>query len=90
MRKQIIDAIFNQMETDESIFFLTADMGINLVEKIEQKFPRRFVNVGIAEQNLIGVAAGLANAGFRPFAYTISNFLIQKEVLVQLYPRGIP
>jgi transketolase len=66
------------MEIDEKIFFLTADMGINLVEKFEDKYPSRFLNVGIAEQNLIGVAAGLAESGMRPYVYTISNFLIHR------------
>ena len=45
MRNLIIDAIFQQMEVDESIFFLTADMGINLVEKFRDRFPKRFANV---------------------------------------------
>jgi transketolase len=66
------------MATNQDIFFLTADMGINLVEKFEDKYPDRFVNVGIAEQNLIGVSAGLANLGYRPFAYTISNFAVHR------------
>ena len=78
MRNNIIASLIEEMEKDESIFFLTADMGINLVEQIQQKFPSRFANVGIAEQNMIGVAAGLANIGFKPFLYTISNFLIHR------------
>lgn len=78
MRGQIIDAIFAEMETNDDIFFLTADMGINLVEKFGEKFPDRYANVGIAEQNLIGVSAGLANLGYRPFAYTISNFVVHR------------
>lgn len=53
-------------------------MGINLVEKIQEEFPERFLNVGIAEQNLIGVASGLINAGFKVVAYTISNFLVHR------------
>ena len=93
MRGSILDTLFAAMAHDERIFFLTADMGINLVEKFEQAYPKRFLNVGIAEQNLIGAAAGLANAGFRPFAYTISNFLIHRaleqirnDVLLHKYP----
>ena len=78
MRNQIIESIYEKMATDKRIFFLTADMGINLVEKIQKKFPDRFLNVGIAEQNLIGVSAGLANLGYLPFAYTISNFLVHR------------
>lgn len=75
MRNRFIDLIHKEMSVNENIVFLTADMGINLVEKIQLDFPGRFHNVGIAEQNLVGIAAGLAENGFRPFAYTISNFL---------------
>jgi transketolase len=78
MRGQIIDSLFAEMRKQEDIFFLTADMGINLVERFGVEYPSRFSNVGIAEQNLIGVASGLCNAGYRPFTYTISNFLIHR------------
>lgn len=66
------------MRINDEIYFLTADMGMGLVEQIELEFPKRYLNVGIAEQNLIGVAAGLAESGFRPFVYTISNFLVHR------------
>ena len=78
MRNVFLNKLYDQMEIDETIFFLTADMGINLVEKFEDKYPKRFLNVGIAEQNLIGVASGLAESGMRPYVYTISNFLIHR------------
>lgn len=78
MRGQIIDCIYERMATNPDVYFLTADMGINLVEKFEKTYPDRFLNVGIAEQNLIGVSAGLANLGYRPFAYTISNFAVHR------------
>jgi len=78
MRGKIMDALFERMKTDKTLFFLTADVGINLVERFAETFPDRFLNVGIAEQNLIGVSAGLFNAGFRPVAYTISNFLVHR------------
>jgi len=78
MRNQIIDQIHDEMKKDENIFFLTADMGINLVEKIKNDYPDRFLNVGIAEQNLIGVASGLINVGYKVVTYTISNFLVHR------------
>jgi len=78
VRQQIFDYLFEEMQHDSSLFLATADMGINLVERFADAYPERFVNVGIAEQNLVGVAAGLCNAGFRPFLYTISNFLIHR------------
>jgi transketolase len=93
MRGALIDSIFSQMEKNPDIFFLCADMGINLVEKFEQKYPERFANVGIAEQNLIGICAGLVNLGYRPFAYTISNFIVHRcfeqlrnDVALHQYP----
>src|SRR4051812_3739994 len=78
MRAQILDALFERMAQDEEIYFLTADMGINLVEKFGDKYPNRYANVGIAEQNLVGVSAGLCNLGYRPFGYTISNFAVHR------------
>jgi len=78
MRGIILDNLIEKMRSDESIFFITADMGINLVERIQSEFPKRFLNVGIAEQNAIGVAAGLANLGYRPWVYSISNFLVHR------------
>jgi len=78
MRGQILDVIFERMRFDPNIFFLNADMGINLVEKFERAYPDRYANVGIAEQNLISICSGLANIGYRPFAYTISNFIVHR------------
>ncbi len=78
MREQIINSIHSLMKEDPEIFFVTADMGINLVEKFQETYPDRYANVGIAEQNMVGVCAGLANLGYRPFAYTISNFAIHR------------
>lgn len=78
MRNIIIEELMSEMRRDPAIFFITADMGINLVEKIEEEFPDRFLNVGIAEQNAIGVAAGLASSGYFPWVYSISNFLIHR------------
>jgi len=66
------------MHEDESLYLIAGDMGLGLIEPIQNEFPDRFINVGIAEQNMIGVAAGLCNVGFRPFCYTISNFLVQR------------
>lgn len=68
-----------EMSRDKILFLLFADMGLGLVEPLQEEFPNRVMNVGIAEQNLIGIAAGLCNAGYRPVCYTISNFLIERS-----------
>lgn len=63
------------MELDERIIVMAADLvGSCKISNIEKKFPNRFINVGIAEQNMIGMAAGLAKEGFQVFAYTFSTF----------------
>lgn len=73
-----MEALREEMRRDSSVYFVTADMGINLVEPIRDEFPNRYLNVGIAEQNAIGVAAGLASSGFKPWVYSISNFLVHR------------
>lgn len=61
-------------ERDPRIVLLTADLGFLALEPYANAFPDRFFNVGVAEQNMIGLATGLAEAGFVPFAYSIAPF----------------
>ena len=78
MRSVFIKKLHEAMRRDSRIFFLMGDTGFNLVEPLFEEFPDRTLNVGVAEQNMIGISAGLANAGFRPICYAISNFLVQR------------
>lgn len=78
MRTAFFDLLFEEMKKDQDIFLIIADMGKGIFEKFVEHFPDRYLNVGIAEQNMIGIAAGLCNVGFRPFCYTISNFITQR------------
>jgi len=57
-----------------NVWLLTADLGFSVLEPFADQFPKRFVNVGVAEQNMMGVAAGLALSGKRVVAYSIVNF----------------
>ena len=66
--------MLNQAEKDQSIFLVVGDLGYGVVETFENRFPERFLNAGIAEQNMIGVSAGLAKSGFKVFVYSIANF----------------
>jgi transketolase len=66
------------MAHDGKIFFATADFGSPVLDKIREQFPDRFINVGIAEQNLINVSAGLALEGYTVFAYAIAPFLTMR------------
>jgi transketolase len=75
LRDACIDAIYAAMERRASVMFLSADFGAPRLDQLRKEFPRRFFNVGIAEQNMVNVAAGLALEGHTVFAYAIAPFL---------------
>jgi transketolase len=75
MRNAFADEITKLGAEDERIVLLSADIGNRLFEEFKAKCPGRFYNCGVAEANMIGVAAGLAMAGMRPMCYTITNFI---------------
>jgi transketolase len=77
MRDSLIEDIYRRMHDDRQIFFLSADMGAPVLDKLRVDFKDRFINVGIAEQNLINVATGLAMEGFTVYAYAIAPFLLR-------------
>ena len=74
MRRAVVKALVELAECDPRILLLTGDLGYLVVEPFSERFPARFINVGVAEQNMIGVATGLAEAGFIPFVYSIVTF----------------
>ena len=74
MRKAFIDGLCDLASRDERICLLTADLGYLALESFQQRFPSRYLNMGVAEQNMIGVATGMAEAGLLPFAYSITPF----------------
>ena len=78
MRDVFIDGIFHKMEEDEDIFFISADFGSPMLDKLRDRFKDRFINVGIAEQNLINISTGLALEGFTVYAYAIAPFLTMR------------
>lgn len=78
MRTGIITEIHELMQKNGDIYFLTGDLGYNTVEDIERDFPQRFINAGVAEQNLIGIASGLALSGKKVYVYSIIPFLTMR------------
>ena len=74
MRAEFLDKIFEIAETDNRLVFMTADLGFGVVEKFAERFPDRFINVGVAEQAMIASATGLAEAGMVPYCYSIATF----------------
>ena len=78
MRNVLFKEIAELIKSNERLFFLTGDTGYDLVEPIFKAAEGRAINVGVAEQNLIGIAAGLSSLGFIPICYGITNFLVQR------------
>lgn len=74
MRVAFAETLAELAEQDERILLLTGDLGYLVLDVFRQRFPERFFNLGVAEQNMVGVATGLAEAGFIPFVYSISPF----------------
>lgn len=78
MRDALLERIWTEMATNPDIFFVTADFGSPVLDKIRSDFPQQFTNVGIAEQNLINVSAGLALEGYTVFTYAIAPFITMR------------
>jgi transketolase len=78
MRKVFIDALVEQARVDDRLFLVVNDMGFTVVERFRDEFPNRFLNAGVAEQNAVGVAAGLALSGFQVYVYSIIPFVTMR------------
>lgn len=74
MRGSFAKTLTELAAADPKIFLLTGDLGYMALEPFKDRFPDRFINVGVAEQNMIGIATGLAEAGLTPFCYSIVTF----------------
>lgn len=78
MRDQFTKSMIELMRKDKKIYFLNGDVGGFIFEKIKKEFPQRCINIGICEQTMIGLAAGMALEGLKPYVYAITPFLIER------------
>ena len=74
MRNAFCSALID-CAADPAFVFLTGDLGFRALEPLREKMGERFINAGVAEQNMVSVAAGLAKEGLRPWVYSIAPFL---------------
>lgn len=74
MRTAFIQQLIAEAEKNKNIFLIVGDLGFSVVEPFASRFPGQFLNAGIAEQNMTGLACGLAKEGFTVFTYSIGNF----------------
>lgn len=75
MRAAFSDALMRLAKADSKVLLLTGDHGYALFDDFRRECPAQYINAGIAEQNMVGMAAGLARTGFRPFVYGLSAFI---------------
>lgn len=80
MRTAFVKALEKLADKDSSIFLLTADLGFKLFDDFRARFPDRFINVGVAEGNMIGVAAGMALSGKNVYCYSMVPFLTMRAL----------
>ena len=78
MRRRFGKVIADLADRDERIIVLAGDIGYRVFDEFREKHPDRFINLGICEQSLIGVSAGMALEGLKPWVYTITPFLIER------------
>ncbi|WP_188063332.1 transketolase family protein [Sphingobium sp. KCTC 72723] len=74
MRNAFIDELVTLAQAHDHIALIVGDLGYNVIEPFADRFPDRFVNAGVAEQNMTGLAAGMASEGYHVFTYSIANF----------------
>lgn len=78
MRKEFSQGMERLALADERIIFITGDLGFNALENLQEKLGPRFINAGVAEQNMVGMAAGMAARGFKVFCYSIAPFVVYR------------
>ncbi|MEW6008105.1 MAG: hypothetical protein AB1629_00505 [Candidatus Omnitrophota bacterium] len=79
MRKQFRETIMDLSNNDERIVLLFGDVSVYLFDEFKKKYPNRFYNIGICENTLISVGAGLSSQGFYPFIHTITPFITERS-----------
>lgn len=78
MRKIFPKTVMEIMDKDDRVVVILGDIGVHAFKDVFEKYPKRIYNIGILEQSMVGMAAGLAMAGFIPIVHTISPFLVAR------------
>lgn len=80
MRKQFVEKLTELAEKDPKVILIIGDVGFSFLEPYIKNFPNQFLNAGIAEQNMLGMAAGLSLVGWKPYVYTMTNFILLRPL----------
>ncbi len=93
MRSVFSKSILAAAQADSKVLLLTGDHGYALFDEFRKCLPQQFINAGIAEQNMVGVAAGLAKAGFKPIVYDLSSFVpvrVLEQIKIDVCYENVP
>jgi transketolase len=93
MRNAFSDALVAAAVADPRVLLLTGDHGYALFDQFRKKCPHQYINCGVAEQNMVGVAAGLAKAGFRPVVYGLAAFVpirVLEQIKIDICYENLP
>ena len=80
MRFVFVNELINYSKKNKNIYLITSDLGYRAFEKFAKLFPKRFINVGVSENNMIGIAAGMAASGKKIFVYSILPFVVFRSL----------
>ena len=80
LRKAFIEKLTELAEQDSKVILIIGDVGFSFLEPYIARFPNQFLNAGIAEQNMMTMAAGMALEGWKPYVYTMSNFILLRPL----------
>jgi len=75
MRKAFIQFLTELAEKDPKVILIIGDVGFSFIEPFKQRFPNQFLNIGVLEQSMMGIAAGMSRMGWKPYVYTMRNFI---------------
>lgn len=75
-RKIFLETLTKLAEKDSKVILIIGDVGFSFVEGFKERFPNQFLNVGVLEQSMMGIAAGMARMGWKPYVYTMINFIV--------------
>ncbi len=93
MRKTCLDTVYELAKKNKKIIFIGSDLGPGVLDSFKKNIPERFVMEGVSEQSIIGISAGLAKEGFKPYVNTIATFLTRRcfeQVAVDLCLHNLP
>jgi transketolase len=74
-RREFIDVLIELAGKDDKVILIVPDVGFNYIDEFKKRFPDRFFNFGVTEQSALIIAAGLALSGFKPYVYSMINFV---------------